>query len=152
MTTRGLYSGLLKVGCSSPLAFVLVFAVKVLINENAAALNMMASTGSDSGASTSFPKLEWERALDLPENQIAPECLQSHIKRKLRFLFNIGSKNSLSENRFQEFIEPLALDRASVGFAKALLERVSSLQLEHYNKGQHIKFEFNRKKDQEKLY
>ncbi|PHT31341.1 cytochrome c oxidase subunit 2 [Capsicum baccatum] len=42
-------------------------------------------TGKNSGggASTSSPKPdEWEMALDLPDNQAAPECLRSHITEK----------------------------------------------------------------------
>lgn len=126
--------------------------MKVLINEYAESIKMMAPTGSDSGASTSFPKLEWERALDLPENKIAPECLQSHIKEELPYLFNIGRKNTLSENLFLKYIEPLAVDKASVGFSKALLERVDTLKLEHYNKGQHLRFEFHTIEQKERLY
>lgn len=38
-------------------------------------------------ASTSFPKLEWEKALELPENEKAPDCLRCHVEDELRILF-----------------------------------------------------------------
>ncbi|KAH0710053.1 hypothetical protein KY284_011480 [Solanum tuberosum] len=58
---------------------------------------MVDCAGKDSGGgtSTSSPKPdEWEMALDLPNNQVAPECLRSHIKEELRYLFNIGRKTT----------------------------------------------------------
>lgn len=58
LITQSLHSVLLKGGCSSPLAFGLLFAVKVLLLDYDEPLKMMAPTGSDSGASTSFPKPE----------------------------------------------------------------------------------------------
>ena len=39
-----------------------------------------------------------------------------------------------------------------MGFCKALLERVNSLQLEHYNKGNHIPFPFKTNEEKDKLY
>lgn len=77
---------------------------------------------------------------DLPENHVAPECLHSHIREQLRYLFNIGRKTALSDIMFSNFIEPLALNDAKIGLAKALLLRVEVLKLEHYNKGDHIVF------------
>ncbi|KAK9982671.1 hypothetical protein SO802_035404 [Lithocarpus litseifolius] len=53
---------------------------------------------------------------------------------------------------FYKYIEPLALDRASVGFCKALLGRVESLQLEHYNNGEHLPFSFTSKGERDRLY
>lgn len=53
---------------------------------------------------------------------------------------------------FDSFIDPLALDKAKVGFAKALLERVNALQLKHYNRGSHIPFRFSTKTEKETLY
>ncbi len=52
---------------------------------------------------------------------------------------------------FDNFISPLALDEAKVGFAKALLERINELQLFHYNRGDHIPFKFSSKKEKERL-
>lgn len=110
--------------------------------------------GKDSGepASTSSPKPEWQIALDLPNNQNAPECLRSHIKEQLRYLFNIGRKTTLSDPMLDSFIEPLALNEAKVGFAKALLERINALQLVHYNRGSHIPFKFSTREEKERLY
>lgn len=105
------------------------------------------------GSSTSSPKpAEWEMVLDLPDDHLAPESLRSHIKEQLRFLFNIGRKKTLSDSMFEEFISPLALDQASVGFSKSLLDRVSRLQLIHYNRGNHIPFPFGTKTEKERLY
>ena len=100
-----------------------------------------AGKDSGGGASTSSPKPdEWEMALDLPDNQVAPECLRSHIKEELRYLFNIGRKTTPSDTMFDNLISPLALDEAKGGFAKALLKRINELQLFHYNRGDHIPF------------
>ena len=111
-----------------------------------------AGKDSGEGASTSSPKPEWQIALDLPPNQVAPECLRSHIKEQLRYLFNIGRKTTLSDTMFDNFIDPLALDEAKVGFAKALLQRVNALQLVHYNRGDHIPFKFSTREEKERLY
>ena len=111
-----------------------------------------AGGNSGEGASTSFPKPEWQIALDLPKNQVAPECLRSHIKEQLRYLFNIGRKKTLPDAMFNNFIDPLNLDEAKVGFAKALLERVNALQLVHYNRGDHIPFKFSTREEKERLY
>ncbi|CAN4101415.1 unnamed protein product [Withania somnifera] len=43
--------------------------------------------------------------LDLPDNQVAPECLRSHIKEE-----------TLYDTMFDHFISPLALDEAKVAF------------------------------------
>ncbi|TMX05271.1 hypothetical protein EJD97_025324 [Solanum chilense] len=104
---------------------------------------MVDCAGKDMGgvASTSSPKPdEWEMALDLPDNQVAPECLRSHIKEELRYLFNIGRKTTPSDTMFDNLISPLALDEAKGGFAKALLKRINEVQLFHYNKGDYIPF------------
>jgi len=87
---------LLKIlGNSGILTLAIVFAVNALITaEVATAMNMDAG---GSGASTSFPKPEWERALSLPDNQEAPACLRSHVEEELIILFNIGRKRTLSE-------------------------------------------------------
>ncbi|MCD7462084.1 hypothetical protein HAX54_047734 [Datura stramonium] len=112
-----------------------------------------AGTDSGGGASTSSPKPdEWKMALDLPDNQVAPECLHSHIKEELRYLFNIGRKTTLSDTMFDNFISPLALDEAKVGFAKALLQRINELKLFHYNRGDHIPFKFSSKKEKGRLF
>lgn len=37
---------------------------------------------SGDGGSTSSSKPEWEIALDLPHNQVAPKCVRSHIKKE----------------------------------------------------------------------
>ncbi|CAN4127048.1 unnamed protein product [Withania somnifera] len=64
-----------------------------------------AGKDSGGGASTPSPKPdEWQMALDLPDNQVAPECLRSHIKEE-----------TLSDTMFDHFISPLALDEAKVG-------------------------------------
>ena len=47
-------------------------------------------------SSTSFPKLEWEKALDLPDGEPAPKCLQVHLEKELRILLNIGKKRTLN--------------------------------------------------------
>jgi hypothetical protein len=107
---------------------------------------------SGDGGSTSYSKPEWEIALDLPHNQVAPECVRSHIKQELMYLFNIGRKNTLSEKMFDKFIEPLALDEAKVAFAKELLKRINTLQLSHWNKGNHIPFRFGTRSERERLY
>ncbi|YP_173414.1 hypothetical protein NitaMp070 (mitochondrion) [Nicotiana tabacum] len=112
-----------------------------------------AGKDSGGGASTSSPKPdEWQMALDLPDNQVVPECLRSHIKEELRYLFNIGRKTTLSDAMFDNFISPLALDEAKVGFAKALLQRINELQLFHYNRGDHIPFKFSSREEKERLF
>lgn len=108
--------------------------------------------GEDEGASTSFSKPEWETALSLPDDHVAPECLRSHIREQLRFLFNIGRKTTLSDRLFENFIEPLYLNDANIRFARALLSRVEALQLEHYNKGDHVFFKFSTRGEKERLY
>lgn len=115
-------------------------------------LYMMEPAGADSGASTSFPKLEWEEALSLPKEADAPAALISHVKGELRVLFNIGKKRAVPEATLDKFIEPLALDKASVGFCKALLERVESLQEEHWNNGFHRPLPFEKDKEKDRLY
>lgn len=97
--------------------------------------NMVLPAGADSGASSSFPKHEWETALSLPDVLAAPEPLRSHVERELRVLFNIGKKHTLSDSAFHNYIEPLALDKASVGFCKALLQRIHSLQESEFSSG-----------------
>ena len=77
---------------------------------------MVFPIGATSGASTSFPKLEWEMALSLPDNLEAPQPLRTHVKGELRLLFHIGRKKTLLDRTFDKYIEPLALDKASVGF------------------------------------
>ena len=116
--------------------------------------HMVLPENPDAGASTSFTKPEWEKALELPDNQAAPEPLRSHARLQLVHLFNIGKKHAVSEKTIQKYIEPLALenDEASVGFLKALLDRVNSLQMEHYNRGNHIPFAFQTKSEKERLY
>ena len=151
---RALSLLMIKMGCSGGLTFAIVFAVKhLLTTESAPSLcNMVLPAGADSGASSSFPKPEWETALSLPDNLAAPEPLRSHVEQELRILFNIGKKHTLSDRAFYDYIEPFSLEKASVGFCKALLERVNSLQVEHYNKGDHIPFRFKTEKDRERLY
>ena len=78
--------------------------------------------------------------------------LRTHVEGELRVLFNIGKKRTLPDSTFYKYIEPLALDRASVGFCKALLGRVESLQLEHYNNGEHLPFSFTSKGERDRLY
>ena len=130
------------------------FSVPPTPPENAGLVEIAECAGENSGegASTSFPKPEWQIALDLPENQDAPECLRSHIKEQLRFLFNIGRKTTLPDPMFDSFIDPLALDEAKLGFSKALLERINALQLVHYNRGSHIPFKFSTREEKERLY
>ena len=111
-----------------------------------------AGENSGEGGSTSSSKPEWQIALDLPANSEAPDCLRSYLKEQLKYLFNIGRKATLSEPMFDEFIDPLAVDKATVGFAKALLERVRALQLVHYNRGEHIPFKFATRAEKERLY
>lgn len=147
---RALSFFLIPLGCSGGLTFTIVFAVRALLTPFLG--NMVLPAGADSEASTSFPKLEWERALSLPDNLAAPEPLRSHIEEELRVLFNIGKKHSLSDSVVNNYIKPLGLDKASVGFCKALLERVDSLQLQHYNKGEHIPFLFKTAQDRARLY
>ncbi len=148
---RALSLLMIKVGCPIGVALSIGFLVRgIFNNENAPFLgNWM---DADSGPSTSFPKLEWELALDLPDQQIAPECLVCHMKQELRYLFNIGKKVAVSETQFTRWVDPLALDKATVGFSKALLQRVNALKLEHYNKGNHIPFQFSTKEGKERLY
>ena len=111
-----------------------------------------ASTSGSGEVSSSRPKPEWEIALDLPDREIAPTCLKSHVKTQLTYLFNIGKKNTVPEKTVESYIEPLSLDKATVGFAKSLLERIDRLQLEHYNRGNHIPFQFKTKAQKERLY
>jgi hypothetical protein len=113
---------------------------------------MVFPAGAESEASTSFPKPEWETALSLPDNLAAQQPLRTHVEGEFRVLFNIGRKHTLSDSTFYNYIKPLALDKASVGFCKALLGRVQALQLEHYNKGEHIPFAFKSAKDRDQLY
>lgn len=90
---------------------------------------MMNPSGSDSVGASACPKPEWKKALSLPDNTPAPDCLRSHVEWELGWLFiNSGRKKRISEKLWQEYMEPLALDKASVGFCKALLERVYGLQ------------------------
>lgn len=71
----------------------------------------------------------------------------------MRILFNIGRRLKMSEKVFQEHIRPLALDKASVAFCnRLLLERVDSLQREHWNNGAHIRFRFQNEREQDRLY
>nr|YP_009316014.1 hypothetical protein [Cocos nucifera]AOX13008.1 hypothetical protein [Cocos nucifera] len=151
---RALSLFLMKMGCGGGLTFAIVFAVKHLLTPEAAPSlwNMVLHAGTDSGASSSFPKHEWETALSLPDNLAAPQPLRSHVEQELRVLFHIGKKHTISDSAFRNYLEPLALDKASVGFCRALLERVNSLQVEHYNKGDHIPFQFKTEKDRERLY
>lgn len=114
--------------------------------------SMVLPAGEDSGASTSFPQPEWETALSLPDNVAAPQPLRSHVEEELRILLNIGRKKCLSDSLFHKSIEPLALNEASVGFLKALLQRVNDLQLEHYNGGEHLPFYFSSAREKNRLY
>jgi hypothetical protein len=114
--------------------------------------NMVLPAGADSGASTSFPKPEWERALSLPDNQEAPDCLRSHVEEELRILFNIGRKRVLCDQQFKEYVEPLGLFNSdpqnglpTVGFCKALPERVDHLSLQQSNNGHPNPFLFHLK-------
>jgi len=105
----------MKVGCSASLAVALVWVIKGLALEFEVNPFQILPTGSDvsgassSGAATSFPKMGWERGLDLADNHLAPECLRDRLKELLRYLVNIGRKRTLPENQFLEFIEPLSL-------------------------------------------
>ncbi|CAK7327952.1 unnamed protein product [Dovyalis caffra] len=56
---------------------------------------------------------------------------------------------SLKEN---DYIESLAIEKSSVGFCNALLERVRSFQSEHYNNGNPTPFPFDSEEDQAKLF
>lgn len=102
--------------------------------------NPMLPAGADSGASTSFTNQELETALSLPDNQAAPDPLINHVKKERWVLFHVGRKIGLPEKFDHSRIEPLRLDSASVGYCKALLERVKDLQVEHYNGGNHLFF------------
>lgn len=64
---RALCSLFIKIGCPMSLAFAIGFLVKTFL---AAEVATYMNT-PDSGASSSFPKPEWERALSLPDNQQA---------------------------------------------------------------------------------
>jgi len=115
-----------------------------------------AGNSGEGASSISFPRQEWEIALDLPANQPAPECLRVRMKDQLLILFNIGRGSTLFSDSevFSRHIEPLAIDSASVGFSKALLARIASLQAEHWNGGGHhtTPFGFTTKKERERLY
>jgi hypothetical protein len=102
---RALSVSLCELGCSGGLAFV--FVVKAFLTAEAAPLlvHYMAPSGADEGSSTSFPKLEWEKALDLPDREPAPKCLQAHLEGELRRLLNIGRTRTLTESTFQKYIE-----------------------------------------------
>ena len=151
MPMRTIYSFILFL-CKKVVLGFLCPELEEIISSFLETLSPCAGEDSGEGASTSFPKPEWQIALDLPPNQVAPECLRSHIKEQLRYLFNIGRKTTLSDPMFDSFIEPLALNEAKVGFAKALLERVNALQLVHYNRGSHIPFKFSTREEKERLY
>ena len=125
---RALSVTFFKIGWAGGLAFTIFFSVTLLETAECAGGH------SGEGASTSSSKPEWGSALALPDEQLAPECLRSHIKEELMRLFNIGRKTALSEKMFQNFIEPLALDKAKVGFARALLSRIDALQIFHFRK------------------
>ena len=166
-----------RVGCSSTLAFVIVFALKTTIpGLDAESIKMMAPSGG-SGSSSSNPLgfldlnqqpevevpaeeasssslLEWQKALDLPDNAPAPESLRSHVKRELCGLFNIGKKSSVPEDFLKRVMEPLQLDSPDnkVGFFRKLAERVDELQREHLNRGNPKPFPFRTKREQERLY
>uniref|UniRef100_A0A2P2MW42 Uncharacterized protein n=1 Tax=Rhizophora mucronata TaxID=61149 RepID=A0A2P2MW42_RHIMU len=111
---------------------------------------MVLPAGADLGASTSFHKPEWERALSLPDNQEAPDCLRSHVEEELRILFNIGRKRVLCDQQFKEYVEPLGLFNSdpqnglpTVGFCQALPERVDHLSLQQSNNGHPNPFLFH---------
>ena len=144
----------IKMGCSGGLTLAILFAVRVLLSTEAAPSfgHMMLPAGAESGPSTAFPKLDWEVARDLPANQAAPEPLRTHVEGELRVLFNIGKKRTLPDRTFYKYIEPFALEKASVGFCKDLLERVESLQLEHFNNGEHLPFSFTSEGEKNRLY
>ncbi|KAH0712211.1 hypothetical protein KY289_008170 [Solanum tuberosum] len=59
------------------------------------------------GASTSSPKPdEWEMALDLPDIQVAPECLRSHIKEESFLRFDMKSPSKLLDKGAIEILGP----------------------------------------------
>ena len=152
--SRALSALLIKMGCPGSVCFICFWGVRALLTPFMANANMVLPTGADAEASTStsFPKLEWELALDLPAEQKAPEPLRAHVEGELRILMNIGRKRTLPDSTFYERIEPLALDKATVGFCKNLLGRVDELQVAHYNRGNHIFFKFDTKEQKERLY
>ena len=95
---------------------------------------------------------EWELALDLPDTEPAPEALVDHTKEECKILFNIGKRCTLPEEYIRKQLKPLNLDKATVGFMRSLLARVKDLQMEHYNRGNHIKFPFKTQSDKNRLY
>lgn len=99
-----------------------------------------------------FRRLPWQNALDLPKEEPAPPCLKKHVREELVGLFNIGYKRTRREAFVEKAIEPLNLDISTVGFCKALLERVDELQRVHLNDGHHRKFPFETQSDKERLY
>lgn len=95
---------------------------------------------------------EWELALDLPDDEPAPEALVDHTKEECKILFNIGKRCTLPEAYIRKQLKPLKLDAATVGFLKRLLAKVRDLQMEHYNRGNHIKLTFKTQSDKDRLY
>jgi hypothetical protein len=88
----------------------------------------------------------------LVNNQPQLSIVLHYSYRKVRTTFFSGRKRTPPDSTFYKYIEPLALDKAEVGFCKALLGRVESLQREHYNNGEHIPFSFTSSRDKNLLY
>ena len=148
---------LIKMGCPGSLTLAILFLTGVLVSSESLPSCENRVGPEESGASTSFPKQPWERALDLPDNHFAPQALLDHTKDELLTLLNIGKKKSILRESacYVDCIERLGLDwrkEPSVGFCKSLLERVNALQIEHFNKGVHIPFSFSSPKEKERLY
>lgn len=99
-----------------------------------------------------FQSLPWEEALNLPPEEPAPPCLVEHLKKELIVLFNIGYHRTRRKAFVEKAIEPLHIEDSSVGFLKALLERVDVLQREHLNNGFPSRFPFESKSDKDRLY
>nr|UNA62802.1 NADH dehydrogenase subunit 6 [Oenothera villaricae] len=131
-------------GCSGGVAFLISVTLRLVLNSEQD-LNLFMDPQP--------PALrEWEQALELPDTQSAPEALRAHVKGELFVLFNIGRRRTLSEKHFYNYIDPLALDNSSVGFCKALLAKVDSLQREHWNGGNHRRFVFGTPIERARLY
>ena len=87
----------------------------------------------------------------LVNNQPQLSIVLHYSYRKVRTTFFSGRKRTLPDSTFYKYIESLALDKAEVGFCKALLGRVESLQREHYNNGEHIPFSFTSSREKNRL-
>lgn len=98
------------------------------------------------------PKPEWQVSLDLPNNAKAPDSLRKHVDQELRVLFNMGYKKRHPYGRLRDYIEALRLDVETVGFHRELLLRVQALQLQYWNNGNPIPFQFKTLEQQDLIY